>query len=1243
MKSDACAEWAAASSIDAHALFEMQPGATVATVLDQSLFMRDQTVLILQREVEATFAAQNEQQGKQTLLKRSEMWHDSPARVPRETVRSVVTLDYRNYTITIGAAAAVAEGAAEQQLRKQVSVAVVRQTVNTDSVVTVHCADCRTVALDGPRVELSGLTVDDGDAEEAWSQVLIAHSAQEAMDWKVAIASVCEQAKSLNVRFQRLRMVQSRKRHTVHERLILQRQLLDRASVWSQFEGLNVTSKNKLLRKLTKEPDKRVPGVVWVPEGTVQCAHPGCSTKFGIRLGIPHHMHHCRLCGIGVCGAHFVDAGARLPESMAHEGIPPETRTEPLDDQTTSLERALGRNRLELLNTEVDVYSESARCWVVGRITDVDRESGDVSVSYSGLPSPEAAGTAASDSGAGLSRLKTIKATAASSIRLHQVTPWSDLSVPVCITCKELLRTVDELPESEPQASKIQQIMSAMADDYRRIKTAGASAPSCAEELRKVWKGRVPHLESIGLKREALKFVVWLKNQATLSPDDVAWKTSMQEAGLLHSARAFDRLESVDMVKLARDNISDMLEQIPGVKALLVDETTNGILSASLTTTAVAEQGIVVGPQYLFSGSRVRHRHVRAIVWIRPTEQNIQQLCEELKNPSFAEYHIFFSSRDDHNISGFVERLAEADIFEIVRGVSECLGECVAISPEMFALEITVDSLALFLGPWYSTLKADLDELGVKKMEHLKDLAPQDTELLASKLEKLQQPTFRKKMAAFIIGEMSYSERVRRLNSVLLSLGRQPIIRYSKTSEQATAIAQKLSKSMAMGPSLDKVTAGGRRSVLLIVDRDDDPFTPLMNQWTFMAMQHELLLEPGSCGSSRLKFTVTDTGKMEEMPTLPPGGAVEFGSSFARRHMHNDWGAVCEGYERMKRQRIGLKREIAELNESSNMEDTKRAVSLIKERDDPNHLHDLKCVTLVQELETRANQQRAEDVSRFQVKIADCAADASSDPHHSHYYRDFEQHSQELVRILEALAAAATQIEADVSQATAGRNEVASEGVKLQRKRVILLFTLRYPLTPPDGGRAEAWLQLCTQEEKDLVRFIRLQAQRLTTWIPLRDCSAARRFYETRWSMDPILTYRPRLEWTLHRVLEKKQLEQQYAFSCEDDELRAQRQAFARPGQLDVIVFFVGGITCQEARIVHEFNEFNAEMAGGLQASSAAGGGGVGSKHGMRVICGGDFITSASRYCAALAQPAAEAAMVAADAASDAAADLAGA
>ena len=61
-----------------------------------------------------------------------------------------------------------------------------------------------------------------------------------------------------------------------------------------------------------------------------------------------------------------------------------------------------------------------------------------------------------------------------------------------------------------------------------------------------------------------------------------------------------------------------------------------------------------------------------------------------------------------------------------------------------------------------------------------------------------------------------------------------------------------------------------------------------------------------------------------------------------------------------------------------------------------------------------------------------------------------------------------------------------------------------------------------------------------------------------------------------------------------------------------MIVFFVGGITCQEARMVHEFN---AQMGRSTQRQS-------GSTRTMRVICGGDFVTSGSRYCAGLSHAA---------------------
>jgi hypothetical protein len=683
---------------------------------------------------------------------------------------------------------------------------------------------------------------------------------------------------------------------------------------------------------------------------------------------------------------------------------------------------------------------------------------------------------------------KTIKASAAGSIRLHQATSLSDLSVPVCVSCKDLLRTVDELPESGGFA-QINQIMSNMSTDYRTVKMAGIDGRIAAQEIQRVWRGRLARLDEIGLKSEAQKFLGWLKVQASRTPDDVTWEASMR---LLHSPQALSgaSVASLDMVKLVRNNISMMIEQVPGLKALIVDKSTLGILATSVTSTSLAEQAVVVGPEDLFTclSRNIRNRHVRAIIWVRPTEDNIQQICKELQNPSFAEYHICFSSRNDRGTGGFVRRLAVADQFEVVREVRECLVECVAISPEMFALEV----------------------------------AP------AQK-------------------EMSYSERVQRLQSVMLSLGRQPIIRYSTRSEQAAAIAQKLSKSLAAALDLKDVDASGRRLALLIVDREDDPFTPLMNQWSFLAMQHELLLEEGSCGSSRIEYTQTDTGEKHVINRLPPGGAVDFGATFATRHMHDDWGVVCEGYERLKAQRLALKEEIERLNASNSMSDSQRAVRLMKQRDDARHVHDLQSLPLVQEMERRATQQHAQDVSTLQVSVVD-GVDAGGNLQQSTDYSNHGQHSENLAHLLKHVLLSNPARPTATAQGQAGGGEsghLNEQGIILQRKRAILTFALRYPQAPPAG---EAWLELCTREERDLVRFARQTALRSPAHIAFQECSAARQYFETRWKIDPVLTFRPRLEWTLHRILHKKLHQDQYAFEDgERDELRHQHDAFEQP------------------------------------------------------------------------------------------------
>jgi hypothetical protein len=53
-----------------------------------------------------------------------------------------------------------------------------------------------------------------------------------------------------------------------------------------------------------------------------------------------------------------------------------------------------------------------------------------------------------------------------------------------------------------------------------------------------------------------------------------------------------------------------------------------------------------------------------------------------------------------------------------------------------------------FLGSWFPSLQADLDELGAEEVDDLKALEAQDVERLAAKLKKLQRPKFRGKIAA---------------------------------------------------------------------------------------------------------------------------------------------------------------------------------------------------------------------------------------------------------------------------------------------------------------------------------------------------------------------------------------------------------------------------------------------------------------------------------------------------------------
>lgn len=77
--------------------------------------------------------------------------------------------------------------------------------------------------------------------------------------------------------------------------------------------------------------------------------------------------------------------------------------------------------------------------------------------------------------------------------------------------------------------------------------------------------------------------------------------------------------------------------------------------------------------------------------------------------------------------------------------------------------------------------------------------------------------------------------------ALLLALKKKPLIRYQKNSLMAKKLATEVRYSMTQEDQLFDFRKTDTPPILLIVDRRDDPVTPLLTQWTYQAMVHELL------------------------------------------------------------------------------------------------------------------------------------------------------------------------------------------------------------------------------------------------------------------------------------------------------------------------------------------------------------------------------------------------------------------
>ncbi|KAJ1480060.1 Sec1-like protein [Baffinella frigidus] len=150
-------------------------------------------------------------------------------------------------------------------------------------------------------------------------------------------------------------------------------------------------------------------------------------------------------------------------------------------------------------------------------------------------------------------------------------------------------------------------------------------------------------------------------------------------------------MAGMDIVYSVQQYVSKMTEGVSGMKALLLDKETTGVVSMVCSRSQVLEKEVFLF-QRLDAQRRGQMLHLKAVVFLRPTRENIEMLVRELLDPKFGEYHLFFSNVLSNDA---VRSLAQADHLELVKQLREVYADFFALSPTSFSLNLPPHSSAI--------------------------------------------------------------------------------------------------------------------------------------------------------------------------------------------------------------------------------------------------------------------------------------------------------------------------------------------------------------------------------------------------------------------------------------------------------------------------------------------------------------------------------------------------------------------
>ncbi|PSS31736.1 Vacuolar protein sorting-associated protein [Actinidia chinensis var. chinensis] len=531
------------------------------------------------------------------------------------------------------------------------------------------------------------------------------------------------------------------------------------------------------------------------------------------------------------------------------------------------------------------------------------------------------------------------------------------------------------------------------------------------------------------------------------------------------------------LVSAVRDYVNRMLQDISGMKVLILDSQTVSIVSVVYSQSELLQKEVfLVELVDSISKSKEPMSHLKAVYFLRPTSENIQYMRRQLARPRFGEYH-FFSSNMLKDTQLHI--LADSDEHEVVQQVQEFYADFVANGPFHFSLNISGNHMYM--------LPAAIDPSG---LQHFCDRI------------------------------------VDGIAALFLALKRRPIIRYQRTSDIAKRVAQETAKLMYQQESgLFDFRRTEISPLLLIIDRRDDPVTPLLNQWTYQAMVHELI------GIQDNKVDLRTIGKISKDQQEVVLSSEQ--DTFFKSNMYENFGDIGMNIKRM----VDEFQQVAKSNQQiQTIEDMAKFVDNYPEYR-KMHGNVSKHVTLVTEMSKIVEERKLMLVSQTEQELACNGGQGAA----------FEAVTNLL------------------------NNESVSD---IDRLRLVMLYALRYEKESP-VQLMQLFNKLASRSPKykpGLVQFLLKQAgvdKRTGDLYGNRDLlNIARNMARGLKGVENVYTqHQPLLYQTMESIIKGRLRDVDYPFIGNH---------FQQGRPQDVIIFIVGGTTYEESRSVALQNATNS-------------------------------------------------------------------